>query len=93
MDLHFSLKGIHNSCEGFEQGFGETGEVEVMKNLKGKCIRCGTAIRMTSTYCRKCKHEFGLNTITPRVQRVANWLTAFLLIFAGVYFLSFLLFQ
>lgn len=64
-----------------------------MKNLKGKCIRCGAAIKVTTTYCRKCKNEFGLNTVTPKIQKVANWLTAILLIFAGIYFLSIIVFR
>ena len=64
-----------------------------MKNLKGKCIRCGAAIKMKATYCRKCTNEFGLNTVTPKIQKIANWLTALLLIFAGAYFISLYVFQ
>ena len=64
-----------------------------MNTMKGKCIRCGAAIRVTATYCRKCRNEFGLNTVTPKIRKIANWLTALVLISAGVYFLSVLLFK
>lgn len=62
-----------------------------MKNLKAECVRCGAAIKASTTYCSKCRHEIGRNTLTPKVRKIVNQLSFLLLFSMAIYLIVYFL--